>query len=142
MYNALDIAKYIVKKCIDDNKPISNLQLQKILYFIQVYYLTNKNTPLFDEDFEAWQFGPVIPVVYNRYSMYGAEKIKGIYAEEKALEDIAEHEEFDEIINQKRELSPWDLVKDTHDKTKAWYYIYKNVGRRGCIRKDIMRLKG
>ena len=39
MYTALDFAKYIVKKCIDDGHPISNLQLQKILYYIQKDFL-------------------------------------------------------------------------------------------------------
>lgn len=35
MYKALDISNYIINKCIDDNIPISNMQLQKILYCIQ-----------------------------------------------------------------------------------------------------------
>ena len=35
MYSALTIAKYIIDKCTEENSPISNLQLQKILYYIQ-----------------------------------------------------------------------------------------------------------
>lgn len=35
MYDALDIAKYIVDKCTVEKCPITNLQLQKILYFLQ-----------------------------------------------------------------------------------------------------------
>ena len=38
-YQAIDIAKYIIGKCTADNQPISNLQLQKILYFLQRKYL-------------------------------------------------------------------------------------------------------
>lgn len=34
MYKTLDVAKYIINKCINDNFPISNMQLQKILYCI------------------------------------------------------------------------------------------------------------
>ena len=70
MYKAIDVAKYIVNKCIDDGYPISNLQLQKILYFIQRYYL-QKDDQLFDDDFEAWQFGPVIPAVYYKFCGQG-----------------------------------------------------------------------
>ncbi len=145
MYKALDIAKYIVQKCIDEKDPISNLQLQKILYFIQVYYLRNKNTPLFNDDFEAWQFGPVIPKVYTQYSMYGAGKIGHLYGqeilkgEEIAIED---QRNIDLITEEKRTLSPWDLVEDTHDKTKAWYYVYSRLGKRAPITKSLMRERG
>ena len=39
MYSALELSKYIVTKCINDGEPISNLQLQKILYYIQRDFL-------------------------------------------------------------------------------------------------------
>ena len=39
MYSALDIAKYIISKCNRENCPISNLQLQKILYNLQKAFL-------------------------------------------------------------------------------------------------------
>ena len=39
MYKAIDLSKYIVSKCVRDNIPISNLQLQKILYYIQREFL-------------------------------------------------------------------------------------------------------
>ena len=39
MYNAIDLSKYIVSKCVTDGHPISNLQLQKILYYIQKDFL-------------------------------------------------------------------------------------------------------
>ena len=42
MYVALDLSKYIISKCVRDGHPISNLQLQKILYYIQVYFLKQK----------------------------------------------------------------------------------------------------
>ena len=70
-YSAEIMAGYTVSKCINDGLPISNLQLQKILYYIQKRYLTDNKTA-FDDDFEAWQFGPVIPLVYYKYSGFGA----------------------------------------------------------------------
>lgn len=39
IYDALDVAKYIVNKCTSENRPITNLQLQKILYFLQKQHL-------------------------------------------------------------------------------------------------------
>lgn len=39
MYSALNMAKYIIDKCTKDRYPISNLQLQKILYYVQREFL-------------------------------------------------------------------------------------------------------
>lgn len=55
-YNAIDLARYIISKCSKEQCPISNLQLQKILYYIQVEWLSKNNEPLFNNDICAWQF--------------------------------------------------------------------------------------
>ena len=49
-YEAIEIAKYIINKCTVDGCPVSNLQIQKILYFLQKHYLQNENTILFYDD--------------------------------------------------------------------------------------------
>ena len=71
MYKAMDLSAYIVSKCIKEDCPISNLQLQKILYYIQKAFL-DKDSLAFSDDIEAWQFGPVVPNVYDHYCGYGA----------------------------------------------------------------------
>jgi uncharacterized phage-associated protein len=48
--------------CGTDQHPISNLQLQKILYYIQKTFLEN-GMVAFDDEIEAWKFGPVVPAV-------------------------------------------------------------------------------
>lgn len=70
MYNVLDISRYIINYSNDCNYIISNLKLQKLLYFIQVYFLIEAKKPCFNEVIEAWDFGPVIPVAYNEYKGY------------------------------------------------------------------------
>lgn len=75
MYNALDIAKYIIRRCHDLGKCMSNLKLQKILYFIQAEFLVSKNRPCFCENIVAWNFGPVVPEVYQEYKVYGGSVI-------------------------------------------------------------------
>lgn len=63
MYRALDLANYIVDKCIKDGTPITNLQLQRILYFVQKDFL-KRGSQAFSDYIEAWWFGPVVPTVY------------------------------------------------------------------------------
>lgn len=49
---------------------ITNLKLQKLLYYAQAWSLVFYKKPLFEEDFEAWVHGPVVPSVFHRFKEY------------------------------------------------------------------------
>lgn len=140
VYRAIDIAQYIVSKCTLDHQPISNLQLQKILYFLQKKYLQEQGTPLFDEEIQAWQFGPVVPEVYYQYCGFGSMPITMRY-------DIqlprADGELIDKVVEEERGKDPWELVEETHAPDKAWFQIYANgQGNHEVIPKSLISLKG
>lgn len=124
---ALDLAKYLVDKSIQDTKPISNLQLQKIMFYIQKDFLQKKGEPAFYADIEAWQFGPVVPIAYYAFCVYGANPIR--HRQEPSLDHYSDILEISEIINSilvsKRQLKPWDLVKETHHEGGAWHRVYE-----------------
>ena len=130
MYNAIDLAKYIVSKCIKDSHPISNLQLQKILYYIQKDFL-QRNEMAFSDDIEAWQFGPVVPNVYYYYCGYGAMPIS--ISNDKFEIALSDMPYIDSIVDKKRELDPWDMVAETHKQDGAWAIIYKNGSGNHCV---------
>ena len=67
MFSAHNVAIYIINWCLDHNVPITNLKLQKLLYFVQGEYSRAKGTRLIGDDFYAWQLGPVVPKVYAEY---------------------------------------------------------------------------
>lgn len=121
MYSALDVAKYTVSKCVSEQKPISNLQLQKILYYIQKEFL-KIDKQAFDDNFEAWQFGPVIPTVYYRFCGFGAMPITSQY--DDIVINNEDKEIIDNVIEKKRGRNPWDLVMDTHKTGGAWDQVY------------------
>ena len=72
---ALDLAKYILVKAEILGQPVSNFQLQQILYIIQKYFLL-KDKYAFLEYFYAWRMGPVIPRVYCEFSYYAGHPIR------------------------------------------------------------------
>lgn len=76
MLSANDIAKYFLtltdEECGDN---ISNLKLQKLLYYAQGFHLAIYGKPLFDEPIHAWQHGPVVEAIYHRYKKHGANAI-------------------------------------------------------------------
>ena len=136
MYPVLELAKYIVVKCIQDKYLISNLQLQKILYYIQREFLQRFDRPAFTENIEAWPFGPVVPDVYYYFCGAGAMRI-GV-CDEPEEEILSMPEEYrrviDSIIESKRELNPWDMVSETHKSGGAWDSVYRGgYGNRSTI---------
>lgn len=54
---------------------ISNLKVQKLLYYAQGLHLAMYNEPLFKESIVKWQYGPVVKEVYNAFKEYGANAI-------------------------------------------------------------------
>ena len=59
-----------------DGDLITNLKLQKLLYYAQAWHLAHFGSPLFSDDIEAWQYGPVIKSIYQKYSKFGNQPIK------------------------------------------------------------------
>lgn len=55
MASIFDTAKYI----LHEKGPMSTWKLQKLCYYSQAWSLAWTETPLFEEDFEAWMNGPV-----------------------------------------------------------------------------------
>lgn len=130
-YKALDIAKYIVNYFIDQNNPISNLQLGKILYLIQI----NSNCKLIKEDFEAWSFGPVIPIVYYYFQDNGANTIKRYYPVELSNDMKILLENHLSVFHN---MTAGELVTICHMKNSGWDKVYqedKNV----IISKNLMK---
>lgn len=73
MYNVLDVAIYVINYAHDSGcgESMSNLKLQKILYYIQAAFLVKENRECFKAVIIAGEFGPVIPEVYQKYKIYG-----------------------------------------------------------------------
>jgi len=113
---ALDVALWFLAKNQQalreyDEDMISNLKLQKLLYYAQGAFLGVYGKPLFSEDIEAWQHGPVVSPIYHTFKHFGN---KGI--------------DFDQVVD---ELSiaqnPMELFSP--DETELLESIYENFGQ-------------
>ncbi|GAA0731770.1 Panacea domain-containing protein [Clostridium oceanicum] len=139
-YEAIDIAQYVINYSIDRGKPISNLKLQKVLYYIQAAFLVNRNNPCFKEDIQNWRHGPVVPEVYKRYKIYSNREIneKQTGHSELALDEdsnlytkIVEFREdkicekdkilIKKVVDSYLDVEPWEMVKKTHHED-PWIY--------------------
>lgn len=122
MYSAVEIAQFIITFCTNIGAPVSNLQLQKILYYLQVHFAKNGKR-LYEEDIYAWQYGPVIPEIYYLFSGYGACKIANRY--QTNIEPDVQRE-IEPIIQRLIQISPWNLVEMTHEIGGPWYVAYND----------------
>ena len=95
---------------------ISNLKLQKLLYYAQGMHLALYGEPLFNDSIVAWQYGPVVESVYQKYKANGADGIKMF---ENPEENFSEEEEntlqFTQITF--GQFSAWKLSDMTHEET-------------------------
>lgn len=71
----MDIAEYILSYCNKNDILISNFQLQKILYYLQCYFVVFEDRALFEDNIHAYDFGVAVDDVYKRFCMYGAGSI-------------------------------------------------------------------
>ena len=77
--SVLDISRYVINYSNAKGYGCSNFKLQKILYFIQAFFLISKEQkPCFSEKIEAWNIGPVVPVAYKEFKQYGSADIPSI----------------------------------------------------------------
>ena len=65
--NANKLAQYIIWYANKRHIRISHMKLQKLLYFIQIEYITKYHALLFDDLIEAGRYGPVVKSVYYDY---------------------------------------------------------------------------
>lgn len=124
MYSVEVVARYIIMRCNKKGDAISNLKLQKILYFVQAEFLVAKGHPCFKEEFEAWYFGPVIPKIYHFYKVYGSATIPYVSAETNFPFSLEDRELIDGIIDQCVQYSALELVKMTHNQA-PWKNAYR-----------------
>lgn len=141
-YNVLEVSRYAIEYSNKKNYGISNLKLQKILYFIQAYFLVEASKKCFKEKIEAWNFGPVVPEVYREYKRFGGTNIptmtsklefynmwdvKRVPYGEITISD-EDKKLIDDVIDHFSEYSATDLVKLTHHQApwKNAYSPYEN----------------
>lgn len=116
-YRARDIAEWFLAWADDIEADISNLKLQKLLYYAQGHFLARTGAPLFDDAVQAWAHGPVVPDVYHAFKDYGRGPIDA---------DRAVGAEFDwdrfkpvesflmDIWDRYGSLAAWTLREKTH----------------------------
>lgn len=96
---------------------ISNLKLQKLLYYAQGCFLAVTDKPLFSDDIVAWQHGPVVECVYHEYKANGANGIH--FTDDFDFSEFTDKENalLKEVYDTFGQYSAWKLRNMTHAET-------------------------
>lgn len=122
-YNVLDFSDTIIYIAHELNMPITNLQLEKCLYYIQGYYMKSFGYTAFDEQFECWEYGPVIRKVWKVFSYYSEWPLPN--REEKIKLSKEEKDLIISVLKEKLSINVWKLVENTHNEL-PWKIAYEN----------------
>lgn len=117
IYDILDVCRYIINYSNEQKYLITNLRLQKLLYFIQAYFIASADSTkvCFESRIEAWDFGPVVPEAYKEYERFANSQIPKI-------ESYIVYDKKDLLGGIHREYYS-DIMFDKDDKARIQYVV-------------------
>ncbi|WP_033290316.1 Panacea domain-containing protein [Amycolatopsis jejuensis] len=133
-YSARTIAKWFIAWAEAEEADLSNLKLQKLLYYAQGHYVALHRKPLFKEDIQAWSHGPVVPAVYHEWKGYGSADLHLEPADPFNWADVSgEDSQFlGQVWNSYGWYAAWHLRNMTHDEP-PWQKNWRGDQFRGIV---------
>lgn len=136
------VSNNILNRAFADEVSVSPMKLQKLLFFVASEYAKETKTPLLTEQFQAWDYGPVLRSVYDEYRSFGGSPIRA-YAKDAAgksqmideTKDEALRRAVDRIWDHAKGLSAVHLSRITHVEGSAWFKTFQR-SRSGAIPND------
>lgn len=132
-YDAREIANFILDYCDCTNRKVSNLSLQKLVYFCHAWVIKGLGRPLVAETFEAWEHGPVLPYLYREFKDCNDSPIKkrakklNLETGERILAEYDFDPEvrkiLDDVIEAYSKLSAFQLVSISHAAGSPWELV-------------------
>jgi len=124
MATVMDVANYFIDVFRDD--PVTQLRLMKLIYYAQGHSLERLGRPLFDDDIQAWEHGPVVKSAYNVLKPNGKKKIispVGSYSKDVFSED--EIQILRDVAMKYGKFSTATLIAMCHTINGPWARVYE-----------------
>ncbi len=125
------IANSFLKLGNEENIELTQMKLQKLMYFFYKKYLIKTENVPFNQKFEAWKYGPVLDGLYNQTWMYRANPISEYLKDEDGnMYAVADYEKeiwntINEVWRELKQYSGIELSQFTHKKDSAWHKAWK-----------------
>lgn len=127
------LSNNILVRAKNENIKVTPMKLQKLLYYICVKYVKEVGDTPISEQFEVWQYGPVIPSVYSEFKPFGSSPIKQFARNAKGIAKMVDEEAnpiltdcINYIWSRYKNYSGIDLSRKTHQRGSGWFSAYQN----------------
>ena len=134
MHDGREVANFILDVAEESKLSLTNISLQKIMYFCHVWFLVSTGKPLIRHSFEAWEYGPVLPYIYRYFSNFEDKKLTSRITKIdmstgnkiKASINVSDQEKslIRNIINFYSQLSARQLVELSHTPGGPWDNVW------------------
>lgn len=124
-FNSLDVASEFLRLANSNNKTLTSMQINKLVYIAHGFFVGNTGNPLIDEPVQAWQYGPVIKSLYHEFKQFGRSVINPsgyiknpshLSADAKGL--------IKKVYDIYKDYSGLDLSNITHQAGTPWTSAY------------------
>lgn len=107
-----EVADWFIWRSHEVGDPITNLKLQKLVYYAQAWHLALTGEKLFDDEFQAWVHGPVNSSLYQRFKAYRWHPLAEDINPPALPAEVVAH--LEEVMVAYGGHSAWDLERLTH----------------------------
>lgn len=137
-YDGRAVANLVLDASQEVRRKLTNLSLQKIVYFCHIWSLIRLDRPLIRHQFEAWQYGPVLPYLYREFRAFDRTPISaramGLNAFTGMKEVVSAEFDFETVrllkpvVNFYNRLSASQLVELSHVPGGPWHTVWNHDG--------------
>lgn len=131
MASARDTAAYLthLAQSGEERDPLTPLRLQKLLYYVQGWFLAVRKVPAFPERIEAWAHGPVVPDIYHELKQFGGKSFVIDIDALSPVPDLSDDERSiaDEVWESYKDYSASKLREMTH-REEPWVNARRGYG--------------
>jgi len=144
-YDSRAIANSILEKARAKGMNLTMMQLVKLIYFAQGWYLAFRDKPITYHPAHAWQYGPVYPLVYKAFPNAGSSALSGVILDRNTGTPYAaelsddESDLLDWIVDDYGKMHAFELSKSTHTDDGPWKITIDRAGAYSEIPNSLMQ---
>ena len=105
------------------------MQLVKLVYFSHAWMLVRYDRPLFVDSIEAWRYGPMVSVLYQRYKQYGASPITEEAVNQSQFFDEDQLQAMSDVAAAFKNWTGIQLSSYTHQPGTPWFQCWSHGNR-------------
>lgn len=120
--SAKSVANEFLRLAAAETKPLTNMQLQKLVFLGQGYSLALLDRPAYFNNTHAWQWGPVVPALYKALQKYGSGQVSEFIATESNDDALGQEDRnvLRGVWNGYKNYSGSQLSEITHRPGSPW----------------------